>query len=310
MKSFVCVAAFVTLALGCGSPSYAQLIVLSRQQLTEMTQAWKGERFPDGRPKVSDQLLDRLRDVDAEEAFQVLKPAGFPNQFEGGWKTINASDQRLVGRVMTAQFMPLRPDLDSLIRANGKKEKELGVGENSWVINELQPGDVLVVDLFGKIKDGTFIGDNLGTSIYTKSHNGLIVDGAVRDTTGLSKIEGLRVFCRGTHPTALKNVMLVGINIPIRIGRATVMPGDIAVSDAEGITFIPPQMVQKVADQADVYHAADAWGHLMLHEQKYKPGQIDGYWTNEMIREFNRWAPAHGYKAHLEEKKDEKENEQ
>jgi len=302
MKLFVRVATFLMLALACASPSYAQLLLISRQQLTEMTQAWKGDRFPDGRPKVSEQLLNRLKGVDAEEAFEVLVPAGYPNQFEGGWKMINPSEQRMVGRVVTAEFMPVRPDLDSLIRANGQKDQHLGVGENSWVIDTLQPGDVLVVDLFGKIEDGTFIGDNLGTSIYTKSHNGLIVDGAVRDTTGIREIKGFQVFCRGTHPSALKNVMLVGINVPVRIGHATVMPGDIAVSDAEGITFIPSQMVKKVADQADVFHAQDAWGHLMLREQKYNPGQIDGYWTNPMIREFNRWAAEHGYKAHLKEK--------
>ena len=302
MKSFVRGATFLVLAWAFACPSYAQLVMLSRQQLTEMTQAWKGDRFPDGRPKVSEQLLDRLKDVDAEEAFEVLVPAGFPNQFEGDWKMINPSEQRMVGRVVTAEFMPIRPDLDTVVRANGKKDKVQGVGENSWVIDTLQPGDVLVVDLFGKIKDGTFIGDNLATAIYTKSHNGLIVDGAVRDTTGIREIKGFRVFCRGTHPSALRNVMLVGINVPIRIGQASVMPGDIAVSDAEGITFIPPQMVKKVADQADVFHAQDAWGHLMLREQKYKPGQIDGHWTNEMIREFNLWAPAHGYKVHLKEK--------
>jgi 4-hydroxy-4-methyl-2-oxoglutarate aldolase len=305
MKLFVRIATFLMLAFACASSSYAQLLLLSRQQLTGMTQAWKGDRFPDGRPKVSEQMLDRLKRVDAEEAFQVLVPAGYLNQFEGGWKTINSSEQRMVGRVVTAEFMPIRPDLDSVIRTGDKKGKHLGIGENSWVIDTLQPGDVLVVDLFGKIKDGTFIGDNLGTSIYTKSHNGLIVDGGVRDTTGIREIKGFQVFCRATHPSALKNAMLVGINVPIRIGNATVMPGDIAVSDAEGITFIPPQMVGKVADQADIFHAQDAWGHLMLREQKYKPGQIDGYWTNEMIREFNQWAPEHGYKVHLKEKEKE-----
>ena len=301
MKSFVRVAALLMFAFAFASQSYAQLELLSRQQLIDVTKAWKGDRFPDGRPKVPDQLLDRLKTVDADEAWGVLVGAGYPNQFAGGWKVINPSEQRMVGRVVTAEFMPYRADVDAVIRANGKKEKELGHGENSWVINMLQPGDVLVVDLFGKIKDGTFIGDNLATSIYTKSHNGLIVDGSVRDFSGIKEIKGFEVLCRGTHPTALKNTMLVGINVPIRIGHATVMPGDVAVTDPEGVTFIPPQMCKKVADQADIDHVSDDWGHLMLREQKYTPGQSDGRWTDKMIDEFNRWAASKGYKVHLKE---------
>ncbi len=277
-------------------------MTLSKQQLMNMTQAWKGDRFADGRPKVSEQLINRLKEVDAEEAFEALVGAGYPNQFDGGWQVINPSKQRMIGRVVTAVFMPYRSDLDSVVRANGAKLKALGHGENSWVIDRLQPGDVLVVDLFGKIKAGTFIGDNLGTSIYTKSHNGLIVNGAVRDTTGLEKITGFQVYCRGTDASVLKNVMLVGVNVPIRIGHATVMPGDIAVSDPEGVTFIPPQMVKTVADHGDLAHVVDDWGHLMLREQKYAPGQIDGHWTNPMIREFNRWAAEHGYKERMKEK--------
>jgi 4-hydroxy-4-methyl-2-oxoglutarate aldolase len=302
MKVYARVAAFVVLALACAGTSYAQLIILSRAQLVEMTQDWKGDRFPDGRPKVPDELLNRLKTADAEEAWGTLVGKGYPNQFEGGWTVINPSEQRMVGRVVTAQFMPYRKDLDTVVRANGKKLKRLGHGENSWVINTLQPGDVLVVDMFGKIKDGTMIGDNLGTSIYTKSHNGLITYGSVRDTTGIQEIKGFRVYCRGTTPTSLENVTLVGINIPIRIGQATVMPGDVAVTDPEGVTFIPPQMAEKVADESDLLHRIDEWGHMMLREQKYTPGQIDEQWTNEMIDEFNRWAASKGYKAHLEVK--------
>ncbi len=278
-------------------PANAQLGTFSKEQRIAFTPEWRGERFPDGRPMVPDALLSRFKDITAEEAWDVLQDAGFRNQFEGGWKVINPGE-RLVGRVVTAVFMPHRPDVDAVIQANGKKESRVG-GENSWVIDILKPGDVLVVDLFGKIRYGTFAGDNLSTAIYAHSHNGLIVDGAVRDTSGIQEIKGFQVYVRGADPSALEGTMLMGINVPIRIGNATVMPGDIAVGDPEGVTFIPPQLAQKVADDTEMTHFVDEWGHMMLRQGKYTPGQIDARWTKPMIEEFNKWLEQKGSKRRM-----------
>ncbi len=275
----------------------AQLDLFSKDQRIEFTPDWHGDRFPDGRPNVPDSVLSRLKDVTADEAWDVLQDAGYRNQFEGGWKVINPG-QRLVGRVVTAVFMPRRPDVDSVIQANGKKENRIG-DENSWIIDILKPGDVLVVDLFGKIRYGTIVGDNLSTAIYAKSHNGLIVNGSVRDVTGIQEIPGFQVYTRGVDPSALENVMLTGINVPIRIGDVTVMPGDIAIGDPEGITFVPPQLAGKVADDTEMDHLIDEWGHTMLREGKYTPGQIDSKWTKEMIEQFNAWLEKKGSKLRM-----------
>jgi 4-hydroxy-4-methyl-2-oxoglutarate aldolase len=271
---------------------HGQLGLFSPEQRIAFTPDWHGDRVPDGRPQVPDAVLQRLHSVTADEAWDVLQEAGFRNQFEGGWKVLNPGE-RLVGRVVTAVFMPRRPDVDSVIRANGKKERRIGE-ENSWVIDILQPGDVLVVDLFGKIRYGTFAGDNLSTAIFTKSHNGLIVNGAVRDVTGIQQIPGFQVYVRGVDPSALENVMLTGINVPIRIGDTTIMPGDIALGDPEGITFIQPQLAQIVADDTEMDRLVDEWGHMMLREGKYTPGQIDARWTREMIEQFNQWLTEKG----------------
>ena len=280
------------------APAFAQLGMFSPEQRREFTREWKGERFADGRPKVPDALLERLKDVSAEEAWGVLREAGYRQQFEGGWQVINPG-ARLVGRVVTAVFMPLRPDVNAVVNEYGKKEKRVGSGQNSWVIDTLQPNDVLVVDLFGKIKDGTFAGDNLSTSIFAKSHTGLIVDGSVRDVTGISEIKGFRCYVRGVDPSALADVTLMGINVPIRIGQVTVMPGDVVVSDPEGLTFVPPHLAEKVADSAELTHLSDEWGHQMLREGKYTPGQIDTGWTKQMIEEFNLWAERRGAKVRM-----------
>lgn len=286
-------------ALALSASGFAQLDLFSKEQRLEFSPEWHGERFADGRPNVSDSVLARLTNVTADEAWDVLQEAGFHRQFEGGWKVINPG-QRLVGRVVTAVFMPQRPDVDSVIRANGKKENRIG-DENSWIIDILKPGDVLVVDLFGKIRYGTIIGDNLATAIYSKSHNGLIVNGAVRDVTGIQEIHGFQVYTRGVDPSALQNVMLTGINVPIRMGDTTVMPGDIAIGDPEGVTFVPAQLAEKVADDTEMDHMIDEWGHTMLREGKYLPGQIDAKWTPQMIREFNAWLKAKGSKLHMAE---------
>ena len=278
-------------------PGYAQLDLFSKEQRIEFTPDWHGERFSDGRPNVPDSVLSRLNNVTADEAWDVLQNAGYRNQFEGGWRVINPGE-RLVGRVVTAVFMPHRPDVDSVIRANGKKESRIG-DENSWIIDILKPGDVLVVDLFGKIRYGTIIGDNLATAIFSKSHNGLIVNGAVRDVTGIQQIAGFQVYTRGVDPSALENVMLTGINTPIRIGDVTVMPGDIAIGDPEGITFVPPQLAEKLADETEMDHMIDEWGHAMLRDGKYTPGQIDAKWTPKMIEEFNTWLEKRGSKLRM-----------
>lgn len=278
-------------------PGYAQLDLFSTQQRIEFTPDWHGDRFPDGRPNVPDSVLARLKDVTADEAWDVLEDAQYRNQFEGGWKVINPGP-RLVGRVVTAVFMPRRPDVDSVIQANGKKESRIG-DENSWIIDILKPGDVLVVDLFGKVRYGTIIGDNLATAIYSKSHNGLIVNGAVRDVTGIQEMPGFQVYTRGVDPSALEHVMLTGINVPIRIGDVTVMPGDIAIGDPEGVTFVPPQLAEKLADETEMDHRIDEWGHMMLREGKYTPGQIDEKWTMKMIEEFNAWLEKKGSKLRM-----------
>lgn len=284
-------------ALALTAPAYSQLDLFSKEQRVEFTPEWHGDRFPDGRPNVPDDVLSRLKDVTADEAWDLLQDAGYRNEFEDGWKVINPG-QRLVGRVVTAVFMPRRPDVDSVIKSNGKREHRIG-DENSWIIDILKPGDVLVVDLFGKIRYGTIIGDNLATAIFSKSHNGLIVNGAIRDVTGIQDIPGFQVYTRGVDPSALENVMLTGINVPIRIGDVTVMPGDIAIGDPEGVTFVPPQLAQKLADDTEMDHLIDEWGHSILREGKYTPGQIDAKWTKQMIEEFNAWLEKKGSNRRL-----------
>ena len=288
------------MAIVSAVPVWGQLGMFTKEQRADLTREWKGERFEDGRPKVPDEVLARLKNTTAEEAWGTLRKHSYRLQFEGGWRTINVKPgERLVGRVVTAQFMPLRPDVNAVIVDHAKQEGRIGRGQNSWVISTLVKGDVLVVDLYGKIKDGTIIGDNLATSIMTKTGTGLVVNGAVRDPSGISEVQGFKVFARDFHPSAIADATLMGWNLPIRIGEVTVLPGDIVLSDPDGITFIPAHLAAEVADESELTQLRDDWGHQMLREQKYNPGQIDAQWSPEMIAEFNKWAAAKGSKMRM-----------
>lgn len=281
MPEFHCVrTALVAAAVGLGyiaigtGPASAQLFTFSKQELADYTTQNPFGRLPDGRPKVPDDLIERARGLSAEEIWEVLEEKGFKNQYADGFRILHP-EKTMVGRAFTVQFMPLRSDVDSVAQA---KAKQQGLPRlmNQTAIDMLQPGDVLVVDLFGKKVNGTIVGDNLFYYVMTATHKGgLVVDGSVRDLDGISEID-MPAYFRSVDPTPIGNVMLTGINVPIRIGEATVMPGDLVVGDREGVYFIPPQLVQQVLDRADEVHIHDEWTKKKFAEGRYKSSEIYG----------------------------------
>ena len=261
------------LILGFGMLStagIAQQVGATPEQIRLLTSEWTGERFPDGRPKVSDQILERLKSISIEEAWGVLRNKGYNNQYEGDWQII-WPDSVMTGRVVTAQYMPLRPDFDKFIKTTGveKEGRSPKGGTNSWPIDVLTNGDVYVADSYGKMADGTLIGDNLGNSIYTRSKRGVIFYGSVRDQEGLSEIQGFNAWMKGQDPSYIREMMLTSINAPIRIGRATVLPGDVVLAKKYGIIFIPAHLVEDLVITSEVTGLRDQFGHQRLREKKY-----------------------------------------
>lgn len=263
--------ALFLLLLAVTAPSSAQIFTLSREEMIKFTAGNPFERFEDGRPKVPDHLLEKAKGLTSEEIFAVLPRAGYPNQFEGSWRLLHPG-RKLVGRAVTAQFMPLRPDV-SQVSEGEAKAKGLGANANQRVIDMLRPGDVVVVDLFGKLENGTFVGDNLATAIFGRTGNGFVVDGAIRDLEGIFPLETAAYF-RGVHPSAIGNVMLTGVNIPVRIGSATVLPGDVVFGDREGVYFIPPQLLEEILTRAETTHIHDEWTKAKLLTGKYKTSDL------------------------------------
>jgi len=280
---------FLTLLIFSGFLAAAQNVGSSPEYIKALTPDWKGERFPDGRPKVSDALLERLKNISLEEAWGVLRNKGYMNQFESGWEIINP-DEPMTGRVVTAQFIPLRPDLEKYIKEKGKEEgRAQQGGTNSWPIDVLVEGDVYVADSYGKIADGTLIGDNLGNSIYARSKRGVIFNGSVRDQEGLSEIKGFNGWIRGQDPSYIMQMSLLSINAPIRVGRAVVLPGDVVLAKKYGVIFIPAHLVEDLVITSEVTALRDQFGHQRLREGKYKPGQIDSQWSDEIKKDFTDW---------------------
>lgn len=261
------------LALLAPVAAHAQLFQFSRQDLIDFTAKNPFERFPDGRPKVPDEYLRRAQTMSAEEVWAILhSEEGFKNQYADGFHVLHP-DKKLIGRAFTAQFMPARGDVNDIAAAKAKANGLDGL-RNQTVIDMLQPGDVLVVDMFGKKEGGTIVGDNLFYYIYKATKTGgLVIDGSVRDLEGLSDIP-MAAYFRHVDPTPIADVMLTGINVPVRIGGATVLPGDMVFGDKEGIYFIPPQYVRRILDNADEIHIHDEWTKKKFDEGKYKSSEI------------------------------------
>ncbi len=267
----------------------------SREDLVEMTRLNPFDRFPDGRPRVPDDLLERMKLVTTEEAWSVLRQHGYHRQFEGNWRETHPG-QITVGRAVTAQFIPHRPDYHDAVQQAGLAEGRGKVGgQNSWIIETLQLNDVMVVDIFGKVKDGTVVGDNLGTAVRSRTRAGAVIDGGIRDYQGLVQLEDVNFYIRGVDPTAIADVTLAGLNIPIRIGGVTVLPGDVVLGTPTGVIFIPPHLAQAVVERSEEIRVRDEFGKQRLAEGKYTSGEIDvSTWREDIEADFQAWKQAHG----------------
>jgi regulator of RNase E activity RraA len=267
---------------------FAQTI--SRDELIFLTSEWQGQRFADGRPKIPDDLLERARHIMIDDAWTVLKNEGYLNQYEGGWKTVN--DSTMTGRAVTAMYMPSRPDIEKNIKTRGAKQGRKG-NTNSWPIDVLTKGDLYVADAFGKISGGPIMGATLANSIYSKSGNGVVFDGASRDLQDIKNINGFNAFVRDFHPSFTEEMVLMGLNTAIRIGNAIVLPGDLVIATKEGVLFVPAHLAEEVVSTSEFVTRKDLFGFEMVRTGKYSTGEIDSQWDDAIKTEFLKWLEKH-----------------
>ena len=274
---------------------HSQQVQITKEELIALTPEWKGERFEDGRPKVPEGIIKRMKEVSVEEAWATMSGAGYRYQIADGWEVINP-DSVLVGRAVTTTFMPGRPDVWKAIDSLGKKQGRRA--QNVWAVEMLVKGDVYVADQFGAKRNGPTIGDNVGNAIYARTGNGIVYDGALRDLEGLKEIGGFTSYYTSYDPSFHNpgggqnrdlTTMIVGINHPTRIRTVTVMPGDVVLGKMGVVVFIPPQLAERVVKSSEQVRLQDMFGHQRLREGKYTAGQIDARWSYEIEKDFTQW---------------------
>ncbi|HLH03241.1 MAG TPA: hypothetical protein VKX25_10750 [Bryobacteraceae bacterium] len=283
----------ILIVAGCillGTLPAVSQVRMTKEQMMFYTSEWKGERFPDGRPKVSDDLLKRVQDLSIEDVWEYLRGHGYRNQYEGGWEALHM-DKPFAGRALTAQYMPSRPDMTKPIYAEGKAEGRVG-SNNSWPIAELQVGDVYVADGFGKIIEGTLIGSNLGNAIAAHTHVGFIFNAGIRDQEENREIPNFNGFYRGYDPSAWADMTLTAINAPIRIGRAVVLPGDLVMANKDGVLFIPAILAEQAVSAAEFTNLKDAY-NFELNQKGTNGAQFEGGWNEAKYAAFSKWVYAH-----------------
>ncbi len=277
--------------LSCFSlTSYLNAQTISKEELIFLTSEWKGERFADGRPKIPDALLERAKNIMIDDAWTVLKNEGYKNQYEGDWKMVN--DITITGRAVTAMYMPSRPDVEKNIKERGAKQGRKG-NTNAWPIDLLIKGDLYVADAFGKISGGPIMGATLANSIYSKSGSGVVFDGASRDLQEIRNLAGFNAFVRDFHPSFTEEMVLMGLNTPIRIGNVMVLPGDLVIATIEGVLFVPAHLAELVVSTSEFVTRKDQFGFEMVKTGKYSTGEIDSQWTDAIKSEFLRWLEKH-----------------
>jgi 4-hydroxy-4-methyl-2-oxoglutarate aldolase len=280
----LCVLVFVTLSIPpCAT---AQLNSISKEEMIKYTTKNPFDRFPDGRPKVPDTLLERMREMSAEEVLAIARQ-GYPHQFVGNLKSLSPG-KTLVGRAFTLQLMPQRAEVADVTAAEWAA-KGLGRLSHQTALDMLQEGDVFVVDAFGNLDAGGIVGDNLAYYVWKTTKAGFVIDGAIRDLDGIAKFN-MPGYFRGAVPPAINNVMVTGINVPVRIGNTTVMPGDVVLGDREGVFFIPPHLVQDIVDEAEITHIHDEWTKKKFDLGKYKSSEIYGRPSDPaLIKEYEEY---------------------
>lgn len=255
-----------------------------KEDVVQLTSLWKGERFPDGRPKVPDHYLKALHTLTLEEVWKPIFVNGYINQFEGELKLLHPDGSKLIGRAVTAVYCPTRPDLNQCVMDIGRGEGRTGT-YNQWVIDSLVEGDVCVIDMYDKIYKGTFLGGNLTTAIanQTKTGGGVIW-GGIRDVEQMKQVPGIQVYYRGIDPTPIREFVMTGFNTPTRIGKAVCLPGDIVFGTDSGVLFIPAHLVPEVVNGAVKTKVKDMFGFEMIAQNRFTTAQIDkNVWTVEML---------------------------
>ncbi|MDR1532951.1 MAG: RraA family protein [Clostridiales bacterium] len=262
----------------------------TREEVERLTPNWKGERMEDGRPKVPDSLLERMKDLTLEEVWVYCWARNYEFLVEGDLKTTHPTTNKLIGRALTCICAPFREDLHQVCKAEAQAFGFKNPYYNHCAVDQLVEGDVMVVDFFDKIAYGTFFGGNLSTAVANRTKGGgAVIWGGIRDVDQVQAIPNVQIYYRGSHPTPIRDYVMTGYNRPCQIGGAICMPGDVVFGSSGGVVFIPPHLAEETVQSAEKFHIMDKFGFARLKEGVYAASQIDNAWSKEMWDDFMNW---------------------
>ena len=186
-------------------------------------------------------LFDKLMRVGLESAWSLVTAEGYPQNFINELSPLKANT-RMVGRARTMRYLPNRKDVRDKLYAAGPQL-------NYKSAEEAQTGDVLVFDAGGETRAGVS-GGVTTIRFLVRGGAGLVIDGAMRDVPELEAMP-IQTYMRRGHASSVAPLMMsVDYQVPVRIGRVTVVPGDILVGESTGILVIPAAIAEKIVDKA------------------------------------------------------------
>jgi 5-oxopent-3-ene-1,2,5-tricarboxylate decarboxylase/2-hydroxyhepta-2,4-diene-1,7-dioate isomerase len=151
-------------------------------------------------------------------------------------------DLRMVGYAHTLRYVAIRADVREAMKGTEDAQKR--------AVESVSRGDVLIIEARGAITAGT-IGDILAARVLARGGTGIVTDGGVRDTPGVTELE-IPTYYRIANGASLWNAHIpLDVDVPITCGGVLVMPGDVVVGDAEGVVVLPAALAEEIAGDAD-----------------------------------------------------------
>jgi len=196
-----------------------------------------------GRQGVSDttqpDILAGLREVSTATLASLLRKRGLNGLTLDGLRSTRPG-VRMAGYARTVRYLPLREDLLAMYT---------GMNAQKRAIEEIRPGEVLVIEARGDTTAGT-IGDILGLRAQVRGAAGIVTDGAIRDSAALAGLE-IPAYHAAVHPAVLgRRHVPWESGVAVACAGVTIRPGDILVGDTDGVVVLPPAIAAEVLAEA------------------------------------------------------------
>ncbi|HPT55462.1 MAG TPA: ribonuclease activity regulator RraA [Casimicrobium sp.] len=189
----------------------------------------------------------KLSTISAATLCTALFKRGLRNQFIQDVRPVNTDLQRtlpnMVGEAFTLRYIPAREDLNPISVFQDRTHPQ------RVAVEQCPPGSVMVIDS-RKDARAASAGSILVSRLMARGCAGVVTDGGFRDSPEIAALPFPAYHHRPSAPTNLTLHQALDINVPIGCGDVAVWPGDVMVGDREGVTVIPANIVDEIAEEA------------------------------------------------------------